>query len=210
MAISVFKNTLRLLCATAITGFTFSAGAQTYMPSQASKYYLQCTAKIANSIGNVGYKNDRGMIGLFQLSAYQAYKGGLCDAPVPQMHQVQVWKLCDFKGPVAVKYNLHSQYDLRFDVNARQAQAEIMRNLNNVYNGFIYDRKYETQFNKYVNSVLITPELLRGMYHAKGKATVDAFMHGQEVRDRKGKESGTLAVCLDQCFKTQAKIWLCD
>jgi hypothetical protein len=195
------------------TFIAFPALALDYHPEvPVNKYYYQCTSRMGptKKDDDSGFKNDLGYIGLFQFGVVSAYEAGLCNKPVPAMRTEQLWNLCDFQGPIAKKYNLQNEYDFRFDGKATAAQFEMMHNLTTEYDDYIYQRKYDLLFGKLVNGVTVTPDILRGLLHAKGRAAVDDFLHGHGLHDNKNQSLYKLGTCLDQCMSTKATTWLCD
>jgi hypothetical protein len=190
------------------------AAAQNLRPGEGfpiNKYYYQCAARMGPTQGNnPGFKDPHGYIGIFQFSVVNAYEAGLCSQPAPAMRTEQLWKLCDFKGPIADKYNIRSQYDLRFNAKARAAQLEMMRNLTAKYDDYIYQRKYDLFFGKYIHGVNITPDILRALLHAQGRAAVDDFLRGNDVYNSNSQSVYTLATCLNQCLVTHNQKWLCN
>ena len=174
-----------------------------------NKYYLQCAANLANASRFPGYKSDEGYIGMYQFDVHSAYKAGLCKAPVPQMRTGQLWRLCDFEGPIAKKYNINSQFELRTAPNAAAAQTEMMRNLSVQYDDYIYAQKYNRFFGKLIKGIPINSEILRGILHKHGKATLDAFMKDESVIDAYQQSVYSTAKCMQNCMNMKGESWLC-
>jgi len=173
-------------------------------------YYLQCAARMAIADNNPGYQSPQGMVGIFKFDVYTAQRAGLCSNPVPRMRNIQLWKLCDFNGPIAQKYNIRTLFDFRFDPNARAAQFEMMRNLTPIYDGYLYSKKYDLFYGQSINGVTITPEILRALLHTHGRAAVDAYMQKYSVKNFSGYSLHAPASCMEQCMAREGKEWFCN
>lgn len=214
MAFSLFRSVQQMIAIAALCSFAFpQANAQNYSGSNTSpenRYYLQCAANIASVDNDPGYKNELGLIGIFQFDVYKAQKAGLCKDPVPLMSGKQLWKLCDFKGPIAVKYKLRNQYDLRFDGQAAAAQFEMMQNLNAYYDNIIYKNQYDRLFNKYISAIPFTPPVQRSLLHSFGLHAVNAFLKGNPATNRYNSSLFSMAGCIKQCLDNKGTTWLCN
>lgn len=171
--------------------------------------YLQCTSRMAYLSKDPDYISDDGLIGIFQFDLATAAKAGLCKNPVPIIRRGQLWKFCDFQGPVALKYQLHNAYDLRFDGAAKPAQYEMMKNLIPVYDGIIYRNRYDLQIGQYIKGIKITLGILRGLLHVYGPQMLDEFIRNQTVTDKDFTSPYTLGVCLEECLRSNGKKWFC-
>ena len=215
MAISVYKLGRLLIAAILITGIipcTVMAQSTSKLMIQdpvLNKSYLQCASNIAGANYMPGYKSSLGLIGMFQFDVYKAQKAGLCSNPVPRMRKVQVWKFCDFKGPIAKKYDINNQYDFRFDPKATAAQFEMMHNLNAGYDAIIFQNKYDLLFDTYVKAIYITPGVIRALLHNYGGPATAEFLSSGTVKNSRNSTPYTLANCMAQCIAKQGKEWIC-
>ena len=186
---------------------------QEYRPAMPiSKYFYKCASRMGPTIldNNPAVKNDQGYIGLFQFSVRNAYESGLCSKPVPSMRSEQIWRLCDFKGPIAEKYNIRSQYDLRFDNKAKAAQYEMMKWLVAGYDEYIFQKRYDRLFGRFINGVNMNADVLRAILHADGRAALDEFLNGVESQNNQTRGPYSIGACFNQCLNTEGKNWYCD
>lgn len=163
--------------------------------------YAQCIGSPTNrSSGN--YVAPQGYLGWYQISVYDAALAGLCKAPVNQApHSPNAWAFCDFQGPLAKKFMLMHEYDLRYTERGWKAQRAVFDHVIDAYETELRRIKYfPPNETRNTDRNIIKPEILVGLMHLWGTNAVERLLKKQEVIDKNNSSAQGMAHCLEQCL----------
>lgn len=164
--------------------------------------YPHCVGE-ATYKSNSHYISPEGGLGWYQIRVQDAYRAGLCAQTVVQApRSPRAWGFCDFKGPLAARFNIKHEFDLRYTKRGSDAQKLIFIDM---------ARRYETELLRmdYVSprtyqalnvQIAYPADVMVGLMHLWGTASTSRMLKGNDVTDQNNRSATGTANCLQQCL----------
>lgn len=163
--------------------------------------YAQCIGDPARK-SNGHYIAPNGYLGWYQISVFDAYKAGLCKAPVTDApRSPNAWAFCDFQGPLAKRFMLMHEYDLRYTKRGADAQKAVFDHVIDLYEAELRRYKYyPPDTRKRADRNIPAPEIMIGLMHLWGPSAVEHMLSGKQIIDKNNSSAQGVADCLTQCL----------